>query len=464
MKHKGNSVLWIALLIIASFSITTLISVNSLSSVMDSQKEYTMRLMSGNIHNAIDSKMAANIAISRTMSKNSSVADLLFKDSKVEEKVREGNIKETLSKLQVGMGLDYSFVVSDATKRVYTSNGFSRTIDPSVDLWYNECATNSKDYVVTIKGDGQEHKNLAVYINSPIRDGNNNLLGVTGMAVDVTSLQNLLQSLEQEYGVLAYLVDDEGYVLVASDNSKIGNILSLDYKVSTDSGKYRYENTEINGEQRYFISRYLANLGWYLVVVDNDMVIKDVSSSLIGQNIVAAIVVLLIVLVITQRLVVKDRKKLEVTAYRDKLTGLYNRNYVKILMNGKVNLDTKRFKALAIIDVDRFKEENDTKGHLAGDSVLRNVSYIMRGTLKDDGLAIRWGGDEFIILFMVPAQIAAQLCEEMRHRVEAETDVTISVGVSGLKPRDTLTAAVERADSGLYKVKEAGRNKVFLVK
>ena len=67
MKHKGNSVLWIALLIIASFSITTLISVNSLSSVMDSQKEYTMRLMSGNIHNAIDSKMAANIAISRTM-------------------------------------------------------------------------------------------------------------------------------------------------------------------------------------------------------------------------------------------------------------------------------------------------------------------------------------------------------------------------------------------------------------
>ena len=104
----------------------------------------------------------------------------------------------------------------------------------------------------------------------------------------------------------------------------------------------------------------------------------------------------------------------------------------------------KLYKTLAIFDVDEFKTINDTMGHLKGDEILKTVAELVKEVVKDKGQIIRWGGDEFLILFKGDESESYQICEELRRTVEDNTDVTISVGICRLEDDiDSCGAACE---------------------
>ena len=166
---------------------------------------------------------------------------------------------------------------------------------------------------------------------------------------------------------------------------------------------------------------------------------------------------------------------LEAQASIDPLTGLYNRRHLSVIadeMQGA--LERGEPACLMVFDVDRFKEVNDTFGHLVGDRVLVSVASQLTKNSRASDMPCRYGGDEFLVLLVgMDAHTGAEAAERLRAAVEqtlveADPDllsVTISVGVSCVEGAVTIDLAglIERADRALYAAKQAGRNRAVVV-
>ena len=157
----------------------------------------------------------------------------------------------------------------------------------------------------------------------------------------------------------------------------------------------------------------------------------------------------------------------------DMLTGLANRraldDELERRLSEKSRKDTNL--CLSILDVDHFKEINDTYGHLTGDNVLANgVASVIRDTKRTMDIAARYGGDEFVIIY--PSCKLAQAINSatrLQQAIAAEgglidgakLPVSVSVGVAEANDQDDVSTLLGRADKALYAAKQAGRNQVF---
>ena len=158
----------------------------------------------------------------------------------------------------------------------------------------------------------------------------------------------------------------------------------------------------------------------------------------------------------------------------DPLTGCLNRRALETRLRAELRQARRRSNTLAIlaIDVDHFKEINDTHGHPFGDLVLTDLAGIMQMTARDTDAVARLGGDEFIVVLPDTGWEGALIfAERMRRRVDEHTfasakasmRLTISVGVALARGADAVSPAtlLQDADQSLYKAKSAGRNRVF---
>lgn len=168
-----------------------------------------------------------------------------------------------------------------------------------------------------------------------------------------------------------------------------------------------------------------------------------------------------------ERIRTRQTQTLQALAERDTLTGLLNRRGF-VVQAGTMREQSLRFDqtfALVLLDVDNFKQVNDRWGHGAGDQLLLQVARLLTQCTRKTDLLARWGGEEFIVLLphtdLEQARIAA---EEMRSVIGNGTvdhgPVTISVGVALHVRADTLESTINRADSAMYRAKEAGKNRV----
>jgi diguanylate cyclase (GGDEF)-like protein len=162
---------------------------------------------------------------------------------------------------------------------------------------------------------------------------------------------------------------------------------------------------------------------------------------------------------------------LENTASIDSLTGLYNRKHFIELAEADIQKAVKAQQLIytAMLDIDFFKNVNDTYGHTAGDMTLRAVAQIIRQTVRSGDLVGRYGGEEFVFLFAAADEAEVfQLVEKIRKNTESgvtnyegeEISVTCSMGAAKLLETDTLKTAIQKADEALYAAKNAGRNRV----
>ena len=170
------------------------------------------------------------------------------------------------------------------------------------------------------------------------------------------------------------------------------------------------------------------------------------------------------------------RSKLELQSIRDSLTNLFNRHFMEIALDREVRRAMRHRNPLALLmlDIDHFKEFNDTYGHEAGDVVLREVAETMRQAIRSEDIVCRYGGEEFVVLLPeVTTEDALARAESIRHLVseirvhfrgEALRDVTISIGV-GMYPSnaDSSEQLLRVADRALYEAKHQGRNRVVLL-
>ncbi|MEO3428518.1 sensor domain-containing diguanylate cyclase [Pelagibius sp. CAU 1746] len=166
--------------------------------------------------------------------------------------------------------------------------------------------------------------------------------------------------------------------------------------------------------------------------------------------------------------------RLSAQALSDELTGLPNRRaFMDELERVQAAMSRSTAPAsIAVIDIDHFKQVNDTYGHGAGDATLRALAAVLRETLRGEDFLARVGGEEFaLVLRAADLSIAGRIAERMRERV-AETPftlpegqtihITVSIGVAPFSLDCKDQACLKAADKALYKAKEGGRNKVCI--
>jgi len=159
--------------------------------------------------------------------------------------------------------------------------------------------------------------------------------------------------------------------------------------------------------------------------------------------------------------------QLQIVAATDELTGLKNRRAFQEELAARIfeSTNTEQPLSLALLDIDHFKEVNDTYGHLTGDRVLQKLAQRLETACGEGNIAARYGGEEFaLILPHMDGHGALIFAEKIRSTIEsaflAETPITISVGIATMKKGDTETTLQSRADQALYSSKNGGRNQV----
>jgi diguanylate cyclase (GGDEF)-like protein len=155
-------------------------------------------------------------------------------------------------------------------------------------------------------------------------------------------------------------------------------------------------------------------------------------------------------------------------ALTDQVTGLANRRGGEEALAREVARARRTGSPLSLVlfDIDRFKRVNDQSGHAVGDKVLRGISDILSASQRGSDLAMRWGGEEFLVLLPDVGLTGARIfAERVRENVQnlAIADagrITVSAGVSELVGDEDPAVALARADASLYRAKAAGRNRV----
>jgi len=164
----------------------------------------------------------------------------------------------------------------------------------------------------------------------------------------------------------------------------------------------------------------------------------------------------------------EKQERTEKKAYKDALTGVYNRNKFDEIFELEISR-VKRYKyplTLAIIDIDMFKNFNDTYGHLVGDEILILIAKSIDENVRNSDTFARWGGEEFVILFEnTPLREAKAVSIKLKENIQelknsTNTSVTVSFGLTEYKDGDTKKSFFNRCDEALYLAKENGRNRV----
>ncbi|MBI4833188.1 MAG: diguanylate cyclase, partial [Candidatus Lindowbacteria bacterium] len=171
---------------------------------------------------------------------------------------------------------------------------------------------------------------------------------------------------------------------------------------------------------------------------------------------------------------VTDQKKLEQElqelSIKDNLTSLFNQRHFYLVLQKEMARASRQKHPLCLLllDLDNFKQLNDTKGHLAGDRVLEQVGAIIRDCTREHvDFAFRYGGDEFtIILTETTTDQALEVAERIR-RLLAQTfhdELTLSIGLSEFRKSLRLEGFMNSADKAMYDAKKAGGNRVVISK
>jgi diguanylate cyclase (GGDEF)-like protein len=169
--------------------------------------------------------------------------------------------------------------------------------------------------------------------------------------------------------------------------------------------------------------------------------------------------------------VYRHTRELSIT---DELTGVFNRRYFNQRYEREVQRAQRYGRALSLImlDIDHFKIFNDTHGHLSGDAILKQVAQILEHSIRKADILARYGGEEFVVVLPeINKEQGRKVAEKLRSAIErndftgGETQplgrITISLGLAAFpEDADDVKELVDRADQGLYRAKESGRNQV----
>ena len=154
----------------------------------------------------------------------------------------------------------------------------------------------------------------------------------------------------------------------------------------------------------------------------------------------------------------------EELSLKDALTGLWNRRQLYLFVEQLQSRAERNGETFSVIlmDLDYFKQYNDSKGHNAGDQLLVNAAAIIMEESRDEDLAVRYGGEEFLVVLpRAGSKEALQVAERIRNGLRQRTGVSLSAGVASYLEAESFEKMMGKADQALYQAKSQGRDQVI---
>lgn len=477
IMSRGGLIFIVTVLLLAGFIVTNLISYTSAKNTLrDNIINTSLPLTRDNIYSEIQRDVMLPVYVASLMSHDTFLRDWVLSG---EEDI--STVTRYLSEIKNKYGFFISFFVSEKSKWYYFHDGALKTVSPEnpLDAWYYSFKDKHIPYELNVDYSEAKNSTLTIFINHRVYDFNHNLIGVTGVGLSLERITNLLSAYKVKYNRNIYMTDRNGLVKAHYDRKKVDSMTLGSTEGLKDIAEeilnigYQSENFEYDkGDSHILLTkRYIPELDWFLIVEQNqDTAIEEiwtnfVKSSVLGISISAAVLLIII------SAVNYYNKRLEKLAATDELTGIYNRREFSRLFDKAVQWHKRTGMNFSVIlvDIDRFKNINDTEGHLKGDRIIKTVTNICRSSVREKDLLARWGGDEFILLIFGDIHAAVSAAERIRSMMttepelkmydQAEKPVTLSMGITEYTHGDTEDSITLRADDALYSAKEQGRDR-----
>ena len=475
LHDKRKLIIILSLLLGTGFAATTLVNYYvSKAAIRGSIIASELPLTSDNIYSEIQKDLVLPVTISSMMA-----SDTFLRDWVLAGEQDVGKITRYLREIKDRYGAFTSFFVSEKSRFYYQTEGVLKRVDKDEprDAWYFRVRDMKTPYEINLDPDLANKDALTIFINYRVPDYDGRYIGAAGVGLTVDAVRKLITNYQSRYQRNIYFVDKQGRIVlfgndVTAPGTSIHTMEGLDgiapRILKEGAGSFQYRS----GGLDYLLNvRFIPELEWYLFVERSESeALEDIRSTLY-LNLSISLLITVIVLFATSLTINRYQRRLEKMATTDKLTGLANRQAFDLLISQTIReLGRTPAPLLAIlIDIDNFKPINDRLGHLAGDSVLRQVAATIRQMLRKADIVCRWGGEEFLVVAKNIAEAEGrQLAEKIRSAVESgpfshngETiAVTVSLGIAAHGQGETAEQLIARADQALYAAKAAGRNVV----
>ena len=464
------------ILLVAFISISVLNFRSSQRSLRAERVNATLPLLRENIYSEILSDLDQPIQISSLMAGDSFLISWVLEgETNLEE------ITTYLKTIQNRYGYFSTFFISEITKNYYHFDGILKQISPADDhdIWYYTFTGSKLEYALDVDTNEAADNRLTIFINFRLEDFAGNLLGVTGVGVEMASFSGFLAEKQQEYNRNIFLVDRDGYIQAHSDRGMIQTASIFELRgisgVAADllSRRDGAVNRSYRIDQHLVLvtSRYVPELDWYLIVEQDEAMALTAARRNLLRNVLTGVATSIIIIVLSAITVSYFQKRLERMAVTDRLTGAANRREFENQLVKAVYRKRRYGTPFSIIlfDIDDFKRINDTIGHLYGDKILVKIADIARENVRPTDVVARWGGDEFVLLAEIGIDAAMQSADRVHQAVldtnfqeilKREMDITISMGVAEYGTDDSADTLMSRADKALYQSKQAGKNTI----
>ncbi|MDP3686166.1 MAG: diguanylate cyclase [Sulfurimicrobium sp.] len=286
------------------------------------------------------------------------------------------------------------------------------------------------------------------------------------------------------------IIDQRGKVVMSSDNGTIGTTLRL--PSDTASGELITVDNELLYRLVTPSNMILSSGGTLMLAIDatpyssNERLLVITAAGTSALTIFMALLIAYSIYRVNLEQAKKENRRLEQMVKErteeieklsntDGLTGLWNRRHLEEMLKQEFQRASRHGHSLTVmlLDLDHFKHVNDTYGHLGGDEVLREAATRVRSALRHTDFVARYGGEEIVVILIdTPLSCATVVGEKLREAIAnnpvnyegKDILVTTSIGISAIHADDTCPQNIlERADIGLYRSKEGGRNRVTVV-
>ncbi|MFB1008988.1 MAG: sensor domain-containing diguanylate cyclase [Sulfurospirillum sp.] len=428
-----------------------------------------------NIYTEIQQRMIEPLLVSSLMSN-----DTFLRDWIMEGETDLNGIVRYLTEIQQKYDVFTTFLVSDVTKNYYHPRGLIDVINKenSADAWYFRFKEQSEPYEINLDHNANLGDFLVMFINYKVMNYKKEMIGVTGVGVRLLNIEQMLNSFKTRYKYDVYFVDQKGELTLFSKAlNKRGNIANIEglrqIEESIFEGKQtQFEYKDKDGE--YLLNtKYIEKLKLHLFVEINKKEYLDELKKTFYGNLLASILVTVLVTFIILYTINIYQKQLVQLASEDALTGLANRRKFNEHFEKLYKLYKKGVNRLTLllIDIDDFKEVNDTFGHLIGDEALIRVADILRVELRASDMIARWGGEEFALLLVDVSpekamEIAQKLCQAIKEDKVLtqllQKPLTVSIGLGELSSLESQDGLVYKVDNALYEAKKAGKDQVVV--
>jgi diguanylate cyclase (GGDEF)-like protein len=482
LKQYGLLV-WLSVILIVGFVTTNIVSyMASRDAIQDSISEQALPITGDNVYSEIQKDILHPIFVSSQMA-----GDTFLRDWLINGEDNPEQLQRYLQQIRHDQNAISTFVVSEHSHQYYHPDGILKSVSESDprDQWYFRVRNLKTPYETNVDLDQANKDNITIFINYRILDYQGNFIGVTGIGLTLDTLKHLIDRYQEKFQRNIYFVNPKGEVTLSGNRfnptqrniSQIPGIATVAAQIlQNQSSNSLHLSYQKDTGKVLLNSRYIPELGWYLMVEQNLGANMESVQSVFLLNLGISAAVTAVVMAILLLSVRRFQGRLEKSAATDNLTGLLNRQAFDIVFE-QAQLDSQRTHAplcMVLLDIDHFKFVNDKYGHLVGDHILREVGMIAKRSLRESDVICRWGGEEFLILLKnCVLEKATSIAETLRftianndfsrttHLAQGHLNITVSMGVAQVKFEESEDSVFERADVALYQAKENGRNSVY---